>query len=48
MVFGEESQKPTEDYKSYTITAFNDLKLLSLVRQRIGEVFGDKAYKLLA
>ena len=41
-------QKPSEDYKEYTITPFNTLKLLATVRERIGEVFGPKAERLLA
>ena len=32
MVFGEEEQEPSEDYKQYTITPFSKLKYLNVVR----------------
>lgn len=48
LVFGEEDQEASEDYKEYTIKSFKSLKFLSLLREKIGEWFGPKAANLFA
>lgn len=48
IVFGEENIEPSEDFKVFSVKAFNDLKYLKKLRKRIGKAFGPKAKKLNA
>lgn len=48
MVFGEEPQEASEDYKDYTITAFRDLPYLNMLREKIKNLLGPKAADLKA
>tara|TARA_B100001248_G_C27388724_1_gene461118 strand:+ start:1545 stop:2321 length:777 start_codon:yes stop_codon:yes gene_type:complete len=48
IVFGEENIDHSDDYKTFTIKSFNDLKYLKKLRKKIGKMFGSKAKKLNA
>ena len=48
IVFGEKSVKSSEDYKTFTIKAFNELKYLKKLRKKLGIIFGEKAKNLNA
>jgi alkylated DNA repair dioxygenase AlkB len=48
IVFGDENIQASEDYKTFTIKSFNDLKYLRKLRKKLGKVLGVKAKKLNA